>query len=101
MMLKIFFDTNVILDVVLQREDELQVKKIVEISRQNDFVRIYASYLTMANMAFILRKSGIPVIRECIRDVSRWCDILDCSGMQIREAASNESPDFEDSLQIT
>ena len=98
--MKIFFDTNVILDIVLQREDEYNVKKIVEISRQNEFVRIYASYLTIANMAFILRKTGISIVRDCIRSVSRWCNILSCGDMQIRDALSNSSPDFEDSLQI-
>lgn len=98
--MKIFFDTNVILDVVQHREDEIFVKKVIESAQSAKSIRIYASYLSIANLAFVLRRSNMALIKNCIRSVMKWCNVSPCNDMQICGAISNDSPDYEDSLQI-
>lgn len=99
-MTKIFFDTNILLDVILSRDPERQAEKIISISTESEDIRIYASYLSLADMAFILRHQGTGSIKKSLAEVMKWCDILPCTDMQILAAMKSESPDFEDSLQI-
>lgn len=99
-MRKVFFDTNVLLDVVLARDSEGHAEKAISISRHSDEIRIYASYLSMANIAFILRKMGQEAVKEALSILMKWCNILPCTDMQMLDAMKSESPDFEDSLQI-
>lgn len=99
-MTKIFFDTNILLDVILSRDPEEIAKKIICKTVDSDNIRIYASYLSMANMAYILRRQGMDSVRNSIAEVMKWCNIMPCNDMQIIEAAKEDSADFEDELQI-
>ena len=55
-MKRIFVDTNVIIDVLMQREGFLASAKVLALSKQEN-ISLYVSVLTMANIAYILRKS--------------------------------------------
>jgi len=97
---KIFLDTNIILDFVQRREGEEYVKWIFDYASSNQWKRLYVSYLSMANMAYVVRRNGSEFVKEAIRDTFKWCNILSSNDMQILEAIKSGSPDFEDALQI-
>lgn len=98
--MKIFLDTNILLDLVLRREDEASAKAIVETAFRGETIRLYASYLSVANLAYVIRRQPPEKVRDCVRDIVRWCNILPCNDMQIIQAGSLSCEDFEDALQI-
>lgn len=97
---KIFLDTNVILDLIQEREGADNARKIVEYSQRNDYIHIYVSYLSIANSAYILRKRTIQEIKSEISSLFKIVNILPSGDMQIMSAMKSGSPDFEDALQI-
>lgn len=54
-MKKIFIDTNVIIDLLLKRDGYAEAALIMESGKQG-IISLHASVLTMANLAYILRK---------------------------------------------
>ena len=99
--MKIFLDTNVLIDYICKREGYPLAVKILDEHKNSDFSRIYVSYLTVANAAFIFKKGRQKdEVLNCMNDVMRMCNILPMNDMQIYDALKCKSPDFEDSLQI-
>ncbi len=61
--------------------------------------RLYASYLSVADSAYILRKD-FPrnKLMDSLKEFCRECCILPMNDMQIYDAMDCKSPDFEDRL---
>lgn len=97
---KVFLDTNVIIDIVENRKDAPFVQRILEYARKSEHTHVYASYLAMADTAFVIRKRGAPDIRAAISALMKVIDVLPCNDSQIMHAGKCHSPDYEDSLQI-
>ena len=53
--MKIFVDTNVLIDLICQREGYDQVGKILALGEFSQYT-LYTSVLSIANIAYILRK---------------------------------------------
>ena len=85
--MKVFLDTNILLETVF--------------NRQKGDIDLFASYLTFANMAYIMRRNKVP--REQIYQVERTMEsqmtVLPMDGGQLRTALRHEVKDFEDMLQ--
>lgn len=99
--MKIFLDTNILLDLVQDRAGAPDARKIVDIGKDNSWVRIYVSYLSMAKIAYVLRKRPTEEVKDCLTRLYKLVDILPMNDMQLITAIrSCDSPDFEDALQI-
>jgi len=99
--MKIFLDTNVLLDLVLDRDGADAAQRIVTIGRKDEWTRLYASYLSMANIAYILRKRPMEDVKDCLSQLYKLLAVLPMNDTQLMSAIRNcSSPDFEDSLQI-
>ena len=99
--MKIFLDTNILLDLVQERVGAEDARRIIGISRENAWTRLYVSYLSMANIAYILRKSGTEAIKSCLSAICKLCEVLPMNDMQLLTAVRNcDCPVFEDALQI-
>ena len=99
--MKIYLDTNILLDLVLDRAGADAARMIVAISRENAWLRLYASYLSMANIAYILRKNGMDAVKSCLSGLYKFCEVLPMNDVQLMTAVRNcDCPDFEDALQI-
>lgn len=99
--MKIFLDTNILLDLVQDRAGAPDARKIVDIGKDNSWVRLYASYLSMANIAYVLRKKPTEEVKDCLTRLYKLVDILPMNDMQLMTAIrSCDSPYFEDALQI-
>ena len=99
--MKIFLDTNILLDLVLDRAGAPDARKIVDIGKDNSWVKLCVSYLSMANIAYVLRKRPTEEIKDCLTRLYKLVDILPMNDMQLMTAIRNcDCPDFEDALQI-
>lgn len=97
-MKKVFLDTNILLDWVLKREQEQYAGIILELGRQGRIV-LYASFLTYANMAYILRKMPLDERYGILRGLAKMMHILPMDEQQFHNALNLKVADFEDLLQ--
>lgn len=98
-MKKIFIDTNIIIDLLIKRDGYISSAKILALAKDND-VTLYSSVLTMANIAYILRKSfvGDGLYQQMMKLSNILC-VSDLTKKQFEQAISLKARDFEDALQ--
>jgi len=98
--MKVFLDTNILLETVFNRQYKFACDQILLHGQKGD-IDLFASYLTFANMAYIMRRNKVP--REQIYQVERTMEsqmtVLPMDGGQLRTALRHEVKDFEDMLQ--
>jgi len=103
-MTKIFLDTNVILDLYIPgREGKAAARALLDLKASaGDDIRLYISFLSMADIAYVLRKHfGKERLKELIRELLHFCDVLPMSDFSIFDVLESPCPDFEDALQIS
>lgn len=97
--MKLFLDTNVILDTVLQRENYLSASILLSLCDAKE-VNGCASILTMANVAYIARKGrNRDDLKAILADLSAMLTVLSMDSKQWEKALSTDAPDLEDVLQ--
>ena len=99
-MLNVFLDTNILLEVILARKEQAACQQILQ-AGLNGEINLSASYLTFANMAYIMQRSKIPQpkIYQVERMMENRMTVLAMDGGQLRTALRHEVKDFEDMLQ--
>lgn len=103
-MTKIFLDTNVILDLYIPgREGKTAAQSLLDLKESaGDDIRLYISFLSVANIAYVLRKHfGKERLKELTRELLHFCDVLSMSDYSIFDALESPCPDLEDALQIS
>ena len=100
--MKIFLDTNVILDYLQERDGFEAVLDILGMAVDKKEYCVYTSFLSIADSAYILRKThDNERLKSVFKNIMGFCNVLPMNDMQIYEAVrSGTSPDFEDNLQI-
>ena len=98
-MKKIFIDTNIIIDVLMKREGYLSSAKVLA-SAKNEDESLFVSVLTMANIAYILRKTlkGDRFYKE-MAVLSDLLSVVDVTKEHFLFALELQAKDFEDALQ--
>ena len=103
-MTKIFLDTNVVMDLYVPgREGKAAARSLLDLKESaGGDIRLYISFLSVANIAYVLRKHFDKArIKEIIRDLFHFCDVLSMSDISIFDALDSPCPDFEDALQLS
>lgn len=99
-MIKVFIDTNVILDYLLDRSPySMDAAKILTLAGKGK-IRAFISTLTIANCYYLMRKFSSN--EKVIRDLERLCDfvgLLDLKKSSTFAAFKFGFNDFEDALQ--
>ena len=99
-MIKLFLDTNIILDVMAQREPfNASANSVLKMGIEGKVV-LCATPLTFANCAYILKKSykqADPV--RVIQAYKQYIYAVPMDNDQCEKALSSRMPDFEDMLQ--
>lgn len=96
--MKVFIDTNVLLDYILQR-DEGQSKIIMEWG-YNKSIELCASYLSYADSAYILGKYlSRDEIRLIFNRIRGFCKLLPMDARQFDFATCIGGIDLEDTFQ--
>ena len=99
--MKVFLDTNILLDLLLEREgfeDSAELFRLQEDGR----LKLYVSYLTMVNIAYVYRKTvGQNMAVANLKYLSALVEVLPMDGGQLQKALMMSGPDIEDIFQLT
>ena len=98
-MKKVFLDTNILLEVILGRQQKIACEQILQagISKEID---LYAAFLSFANMAYVLKKKmKRDDIYRAERFLNSIINVLPMDREQLTVALAQEVKEFEDMLQ--
>lgn len=97
--MKVFIDTNILVDITDSREFAQEGRMIFQLGVRGD-IEVCASYLTFANLNYILRNRSCAERYKIIRQLRQGLLVLPCDTKQLDLALSEkEVRDFEDMLQ--
>lgn len=97
--MKIFLDTNILLDFVTERDGVEEACEILQLGEDKK-VNLTTSYLTMANTAYVARKGrSQEELYAVLAGLSEMLQILAMDEAQLRQAIAQPVSDFEDMLQ--
>lgn len=97
-MTKVFLDTNILMDFVENRDNRRYAETIIELGKRG-VIKLFASYLSFANMGYILRKRQKEERYRMIRNARKIVTVLPCDSDQLDDALDNPVKDYEDMLQ--
>lgn len=98
-MRKVLFDTNVILDIILEREPhfEYSIKAVNVINKK---VIGYIDVLTLVNTFYFARKKvKIEKVKEFIQNLLDLFKVINASKETCIKALNSDFNDFEDAIQ--
>ena len=99
-MKRVFLDTNILLDVLLHREQFINESAEVMDRGFRGEIELYATPLSFATCLFVAQKSlGYNNAIEALRIFERHICIAAMDAQQLHEALYAHAPDFEDMLQ--
>lgn len=94
----VFLDTNILLDLILARDNRADAEKVFQLQEKGD-VRIYVSALSIANTAYILRHHPADEIKLYLQTIREMVEVLPLDARCIDRSLKQNAPDFEDMLQ--
>jgi predicted nucleic acid-binding protein len=98
-MKRVFLDTNVLLDFALEREHAEEAEKILALGLAGA-IEVCASYLSYANMGFILRHHPKEEIYSLISMMREDVLVLPADSEQLDAGLAIHADDIEDALQF-
>lgn len=98
-MIKAFIDTNVLIDLLLER-DGCQDAATILLFQKEQKCSLFLSSLTMANIAYILRKKfkGIALY-NALNKLKTFFSVVSLTADNVESALMLQATDFEDALQ--
>ena len=97
--MKVFLDTNIILDLLLQREGWEHSAQIITL-QEKGCLHLCISVLTMVNVAYVYRKTvGEALAVVNLKYISALMEVLPMDAEMMEEAIQAGGRDFEDSFQ--
>ncbi len=99
-MKKVFLDTDIILDLLLERKPFNLPSMLVFEKAEKSLIDLNASAVTFTNLFYILGKSySYSKVYSMLNEVCISVNILNVDSKIIKHALLSENPDFEDSVQ--
>lgn len=96
---KLFLDTNLLLDFVLDRKPfSDQAERIIQL-RFTHKKRLFTSALSIANVAYVVRKAGKNPF-QVIAEMMEWVEIVSLTKANFSLTLKSTFKDFEDALQF-
>ena len=97
--MKVFLDTNIILDLLLQREGWEHSAQIITLQEKGR-LHLCISILTMVNVAYVYRKTvGESLAVVNLKYISSLMEVIPMDAVMMDEAIQAGGRDFEDSFQ--
>jgi len=97
---KILLDTNIILDIALERREFFEKSKELMLTLNKLSIPSYISATTITDIYYILKKSkGHQLTISFLKNLIDFIDIADVSKEVIVSALNSELTDFEDAVQ--
>ena len=98
---RIFLDTNVMLDLIQERPGYAACARVLQ--RQEDGeIEVCLSVLSMANIAYVLRKTVPPLlVIPTLKQIFSVVQVVSMDDTQLQQSLLMDGPDFEDILQLS
>jgi predicted nucleic acid-binding protein len=97
---RIFLDTDIVLDLLLERQPHYSSAAAVFAMADRKRIKLYVSALSFANANYILsRKIGVTESRNILRDLKALLAVLPVDEKVVELALNSEFTDFEDAIQ--
>ncbi|MEO0584079.1 MAG: PIN domain-containing protein [Bacteroidota bacterium] len=101
-MRKILLDTNVILDIALNRQPFFQEAEKVFLLLDSSQLIAYVSASTITDIYYITRKAkGHSLAINFLKDLLQFVEVAGVDHSIILSAITMQSPDFEDAVQMS
>lgn len=98
--MKIFIDTNILLDVLLQREPFYKHSAILWSLIKQKKIKAYISALSVTNIFYIVKKSaGTEKAFEVVEIILKTFDISEVNFEVLVKAEETKMRDYEDAVQ--
>ena len=100
--MKVFVDTNVLMDLIYAREPfDIAAKQLFLLGYKKQEVLLNVSALSFVNTVYTAHKYGLDIseVKSKLHDVSSFVIVLDYSGAAVVDSLSNSWADYEDSTQ--
>lgn len=98
--MKLFFDTNVILDILLKREPHYAASARIFSLVLSGRYEAYASVLTFSNIYYVLVKSlGHDRAVKNMQKIASFVEMLGVTPDAAKRAFTSGLPDYEDAVQ--
>lgn len=95
---RIWLDTNVVLDVILEREGFVEEASELFLLHEASEIEIFISTLSLANIAFVVKKNGKnPFI--VVSGLLKWINVTSLERVHFEKIVNSSFRDFEDGLQ--
>lgn len=99
---KVLLDTNIILDVALERQPFFEASEQVLAFAEQGPITGYISASTFGDLYYIIRKNkGRESALDFLRKVSRFCQVATVDQAVVSMALSINFKDFEDAIQYS
>ena len=98
---RLFLDTNIVLDFLLERNEWLDEVAAILSLADNGKIEVYCSTLSLATASFFMEKAKMPH-SLLQRKLSGFCEICKLSPVDdnvVRQSLASDFTDFEDALQ--
>ncbi len=99
-MIKVFFDTNIMIDVIGRREQFCKPSMQIMSLADKGLIRIFVSALSYATASFILRKYNKEL--DIVTEFSKFMKITTATlvdSSMVEQSVKSEFKDFEDAMQ--
>lgn len=97
--MKVFLDTNILLDLLLERPGYEASARVLELCREKEYT-MAGSILTMVNVAYVYRKTvGQDLAVVNLKYLSGFIEVLPMDTVMLNQAIGMSGRDFEDTLQ--
>ncbi len=98
--MKILIDTNVILDIVLERQPFVEdAEKLLDMAQQANF-ELFLTATTITDLYYIARKAkGKEIALNFIMDLMKFMEIASVDKDVVMQALQSDLADFEDAIQ--
>lgn len=99
-MMKVFVDTNVVLDFLLKRKDVFEDARTIMALGYNKRCELYMSSLSFSNIAYIARKElKGEALYNCFSEIRELLSVSPVTQVELDQALLLRGDDFEDALQ--
>ena len=96
--MKIFVDTNIFLDVLLQREEANNSTIVLNAIKEGLYEGLVLD-ITLLNIDYIAKKQSANV-KDFLRLINQYFGVMGTNNKHIEEALNLEHNDFEDTVQF-
>ena len=100
--MRVFLDTNVILDAIVRRDDPGLTENATLILSLGDakVVDLYMSVLSIPTVAYVLKNMTASAKKGIVRDLTSFISVLPSLPGHVSSVLEGSLPDIEDALQV-